>query len=137
MLPLVVCLAAAQRRPVHNTATPENLRDWPVDSLAAGDLKCRCYQFQVISRGLTLAGSRQDHLDAPTSVHPLIRVEQRGIIRLNILQGTGQRVWLLGGRMHCDGTKANNSHSNQHCRDQAYCDLGLELVHKLRRLQAM
>ena len=33
MLPLVVCLGAVQRRPVHNTASPENLRDWLVDSL--------------------------------------------------------------------------------------------------------
>jgi hypothetical protein len=33
MLPLVVWLAAVQRRPVHNTASPETLRDWLVDSL--------------------------------------------------------------------------------------------------------
>jgi len=33
MLPLVVCLGAVQRLPVHNTASPENLRDWLVDSL--------------------------------------------------------------------------------------------------------
>ena len=58
MLPLVVSFAPVQRRRVHNTASPENLRDWPVDSLVKhSDLKCRCYQFQVLSRGLTLAGS--------------------------------------------------------------------------------
>jgi hypothetical protein len=121
-----------------NTASPKPSA-WPIDSLAkpASDLKCRCYQFQVVGRRLTLGGSRQDHLDAPTSVPPLIRVEQRGIIRLNVLQGTGQRVWLLGGRMHCDGTKTDNSRSNQHCRDQACSDFCLELVHKLRRVQAM
>ncbi len=129
-----------KERPLGKTIRPaRNLRDWPIDSLAkpASDLKCRCYQFQVLSRRLTLAGSRQDHLDAPTSVPPLIRVEQCGIIRLNVLQGTGQRVWLLGGRMHCKGTKTDNSHSNQHCRDQACSDFCLELVHKLRRVQAM
>ena len=44
MLPLVVCLGAVQRRPVHNTASPENFRDWPIDSFAKrGNLKCRWY----------------------------------------------------------------------------------------------
>jgi hypothetical protein len=39
--------------------------------------------------------------------------------------------------MHCDGAKTYNSHNNQHCRDQAFVDLGLELFHKLGPLQAM
>ena len=39
--------------------------------------------------------------------------------------------------MHCNGTKTDNSHSNQHCRDQTFVDLGLELFHKIARLQAM
>jgi hypothetical protein len=39
--------------------------------------------------------------------------------------------------MHCKGTKADNSHSNQHCRDQACGDLGLELFHKQRPIQAI
>ena len=47
------------------------------------------------------------------------------------------RVLVLNGRMHCKGTKTYNSHSNQHCRDQAFVGLGLELFHKSARLQAM
>jgi hypothetical protein len=39
--------------------------------------------------------------------------------------------------MHCKGTKTDNSHSNQHCRDQTFVGLGLELFHKVARLQAM
>jgi hypothetical protein len=39
--------------------------------------------------------------------------------------------------MHCKGTKTDNSHSNQHCRDQTFVGLGLELLHKSARLQAM
>jgi hypothetical protein len=39
--------------------------------------------------------------------------------------------------MHCQGTKTYNSHSNQHCRDQTFVDLRLELFHKWARLQAM
>jgi hypothetical protein len=31
---------------------------------------------------------------------------------------------------YCKGTKANNSRSYQHCRDQAFGDLGLELFHR-------
>jgi hypothetical protein len=38
--------------------------------------------------------------------------------------------------MHCKGTKAYNSHSNQHCRDQTFVGLGLELFHKSARLQS-
>jgi len=39
--------------------------------------------------------------------------------------------------MHCKGTETDNSRSNQHCRDQACCDLGLELFHKAGLLQVM
>src|SRR5262249_27216502 len=100
-------------------------------------LKCRGSLSQVLSRSLTLAGTRQNHLDAETSIAPLVRIEQRGFIGLNALQGMSQRVLVPAGRMHRKGTKANNSQCNQHCRDQAYGSLGLELFHKSAHLQAV
>jgi hypothetical protein len=39
--------------------------------------------------------------------------------------------------LHCNGAKTYNSHSHEHCSDQAFVDLGLELFHKFARLQAM
>ena len=115
----------------YTTRPAPNLRDWPIDSLAkpASDLKCRCCQFQVLSRGLTLASSRQDLLDKTTPILSIVGVKRCGLIGLNTLQGTRQRVLVLSGRMRCNGTKTDNSRSNQHCRDQAYGDLGLELFH--------
>ena len=116
---------------------PRNLRDWPIDSLAKQrGLECRCHQFQVLSRGLTLGSSRQNHLHAPTSVHSLVRIKQGGLVGLNTFQGTSLRVLVLSGRMHCEGTEANDNHSYQHCRDQAY-GLCLEVFHKSARLQVM
>ncbi len=116
---------------VHNTPSPETFGSGQLIRYLkrATDLKCRCYQFQVLSRGFTLAGIRQDHLRAECSIRPVIRVKQCGLFGLDVLQGTSQRVLVPGGRVHCEGTKADNSHSNQHCRDQAYGDLGLELFH--------
>jgi len=118
---------------------PRNLRNWPIDSLAnpEGDLKRRCDQLQVLSRGLTFGGSWQNHLDEVAPIHPLVCVQQRGLIRLNILQRVSQRVLVLSGRMHCNGAKTCNSQSNQHCCDQAYSDFGLELFHKSARIQGM
>lgn len=117
---------------------PRNLRDWPIDLLTkpASDLKCRCYQFQILSRGLILARSRQDHLHVVDPILSVTGIPGR-LIGLNTLQGTSKRVLVLGGRTHCNATKTDNSHSNQHCRDQAYGDLGLELFHKLAQLQEM
>jgi hypothetical protein len=72
-----------------------------------------------------------------TPILSIVGVKQSGFVRLDALQGLSQRVLILSGRMHCDGAEANDSHSYQHCRDQAYGDLGLELFHKLRPLQAI
>jgi hypothetical protein len=91
----------------------------------------------VLSRSLTLAGPGQDHFDEVTSIHLLVRVKQCGLIGPNVLQGTSLGVLVLSGRMHCDGAKTYDSHNNQHCRDQAFVDLSLELFHKFGRLQSM
>ena len=116
---------------------PRNLQDWPIDSLAKQrELECRCHQFQVLSRGLTLGRSRQNHLHAPTSVHSLVCIKQGGLVGLNTFQGTSLRVLVLSGRMHCKGTEANDNHSYQHCSDQAY-GLCLEVFHKSAPLQVM
>jgi hypothetical protein len=126
-----------QMQSVHNSASPEGLGTGPLIVSYASDLKCRCYQFQILSRGFTLARSGQDHFDEVTSIHPLVRVKQGGLIGLNTLQRVNHRVLVPSGRMHCEGTKADNSHNDQHWRDHAYGDFCLEVLHKLRRLQAM
>ena len=131
---LGICFAAPRGTQYNQ---PRNPRDWPIDSLAKQrGLECRCHQFQVLSRGLTLGSSRQNHLDAPTSVHSLVRIKQGGLVGLNTFQGTSLRVLVLSGRMHCEGTEANDNHSYQHCRDQAY-GLCLEVFHKSAPLQVM
>ena len=123
--------------PADNMASPENLRHRHTDSLAkAAGLKGRCDQLQVLSRGLTLAGSRQDLLHEPTSVLVAVRVKQRGFIGLNTLQGTSHRVLLLSGRLYCDRTETDDGHSNQHCRDEACSDRNL-VLHKVARIRGI
>jgi hypothetical protein len=100
-------------------------------------LERRCDHLQVLSRSLTLTGSWQDHLDEMASSLPVVRVKQRGFIRLNTLQRTSQRVWVLSWRMHCQDAKTDNSQSSQHCGDQAFGGFSLDLFHKLVALQAM
>src|SRR5207237_9880494 len=100
-------------------------------------LECRRNQLQVLSRGLTLGSPWQNHLRAETSFRPLVRIKQCRFIGLKALEGTSLRGWVLSGRMQCKGTETDNSHSDQHCRDQACSDFGVEFLHKLRRLQAM
>jgi hypothetical protein len=90
----------------------------------------------MLSRSFTLAGSGQDPLYEATPIEALIRVKQGCFIGLNALQGTSLPVLVLSGRMHCKPTKADNSHSYEHCCDQAYGGLGLEVLHKAARLQA-
>src|SRR6266404_631564 len=127
-------LAAA---PADNTASPENFRGWCIDSSAKRlGLKRRCDQLQVLGRGLTLAGSRQDLLHEPTSVLLVARVKQRGFIGLNTLQGTSHRVLLLSGCLYCDRAETDDGHSNQHCRDEACSDRNL-VLHKAARIRAV
>ena len=119
------------------SASPENFRGWCIDSSAKRlGLKCRCDQLQILSRGLTLAGSRQDLLHEPTSVLVAVRVKQRGFIGLNTLQGTSHRVLLLSGRLYCDRTETDDGHSNQHCRDEACSDRNL-VLHKVARIRGI
>ncbi len=123
--------------PVDNMASPENPRDRHTDSSAkAAGLKGRCDRLQVLSRGLTPAGSRQDLLHEPSTVRTPIRVKRCRLIGLNALQGTSQRILVLGRPMHCKRAKTDDSHSNHHCRDQAYSDSSL-VLHKFARIRAM
>jgi hypothetical protein len=117
-------------------ASPEKLRDWPINSLAKEtDLECRCDHPQVLSRGLTFAGSGHDSLYVPTAILPVVCVEECSLIGLNTLQR--QRVLILSGRTRCKGTQTDNSQSYEHCRDQAFGDLSLELFHKAGLVQVM
>jgi len=123
--------------PADNMASPENLRHRHTDSLAkAAGLKGRCDQLQVLSRGLTLAGSRQDLLHEPSTVRTRIRVKHCRFIGLNALQGTSQRVLLLSGHMRYKGAKTDNGHSYQHCCDQTCSDSSL-VIHRFARIRAM
>ena len=124
-------LEPSLRLGAYTTQPAPNLRDWPTASLAkpARDSKCRRCQFQVLSRGLTLASSRQDLLDKTSPILSNVGVKRCGLIGLNTLQGTRQRVLVLSGSMRCNATKTDHSRNNQHCCDQAYGDLGLELFH--------
>jgi hypothetical protein len=43
----------------------------------------------------------------------------------------------MTGRMHCKGANPNNGSSHEHCRDKAFSDSGLVILHKMARLQAI
>jgi hypothetical protein len=118
---------------------PRNLRDWPIDSLGkrVSSLKCRCHQFQILSRGLTLASSGQDYLHEPTPILSIVGVKHCRLVGLNTLQGARKQVLVVSWRMRCKATKTDNSQSNQGCRDQAYGDLDLELFHKRGLVKAL
>jgi hypothetical protein len=99
--------------PVYNTASPEIFGTGALIRLAKpAGLKCRCDQLQVLSRGFIFVGPEQDSLYEPTSILPVVCVKECSLIGVNTLQRTRQRVLVLSGRMHCKGTKTDNSHSN-------------------------
>ena len=56
----------------------------PIVSQTSG-LKRRCDEFQILSRGLTLAGSGQNLLHETSVVRPTVGIKQCGFIGLNTL----------------------------------------------------
>ena len=91
-------------------------------------LKCRCDCFQVLSRCLTAGSLWQNRLHEPTSSFPIVGVEHCGLFCLDALQP--DTVLVLIGGTHCQGAEADNSRSNQHCREQTF-DYSFVLLHKL------
>ena len=87
------------------------------------DLKCRCDYFQVLSRRLALAGSRQSTLDEPIVTRlDAFCVKRCGLISLNTLQGRSQGGLVRTGCLHCQGANPNNCCNYQRCRDQPFGD---------------
>ena len=95
----------------------------------AAGLKCRYDQLQVFSRGLALAGSGQNLLDKASAARPRVSVEQRSFIGLNALEGTRQRILVLGGRVHCKGANPDNCRSQESCREITFSNLPFVLLH--------
>src|SRR2546428_12477972 len=91
-----------------------------LDSLLTRSLKRRCDEFQVLSRGLALAGSSQDPLHEPTSILPVVGVEQCGLISLNAVQGASRRVLTRG--VDCKGANTDNGNSHEHSRDKTFSE---------------
>jgi len=88
--------------------------------LLASSLKRRCNYFQIFSRVLTLACSRQDLLHEPISARTPDCVKQCGFIGLNALQGASGRVLARG--VDCKGAYPDNGHCYEYSRDNTFSD---------------
>ena len=62
-------------------------------------------------------------------VWAVVSVERCGLVRSNILQR--QPVLILSGYVRREAAEDDNSDSNQHCREQTYVDLTVDIFHKL------
>ena len=58
----------------------------------------------------------------------MVSVERCGPVRSNVLQR--QPVLILSGRVRREGAEDDDSDSNQHCRDQTYGDVAVDVFHK-------
>jgi hypothetical protein len=70
----------------------------------------------------------EDHLSEPRAIGAMVGVEGCGLIRSNILQR--QPTLVLSGCVCREGAEDDDSDSNQHCWEQTYRQVTVDVFHK-------